>query len=177
MSVKGPEPGDAPKRYNAVPACARTGAQPRGMIMHSPRSGGAARAAALAAAVMCGALYAQTVNLKPGMYEVVSSSQVTLSPEMQSRLPPGYLAGLQKPRTQKQCISDADVKQVGKKLSQERGNDPSCKMTDHTVSGNQVKFVMQCQRATTHFEGTFSSDSFKAVIRSQTDHGPMTINL
>jgi hypothetical protein len=147
------------------------------MIMRSPRSAGAARAAALAAAVMCGALYAQTVNLKPGMYEVVSSSQVTLSPEMQSRLPPGYLAGLQKPRTQQQCISDADVKQVGKKLSQERGNDPSCKMTDHTVSGNKVKFAMQCQRATAHFEGTFSSDSFKAVIHSQTDHGPMTINI
>jgi len=113
------------------------------MIMRSPRSGGAARAAALAAAVMCGASVAQTVNLKPGMYEVVSSSQVTLSPEMQNRLPPGYLARLQKPRTQQQCISDADVKQVGKKLSQERGNDPSCKMTDHTVSGNKVTFVMQ----------------------------------
>jgi len=147
------------------------------MIMRSPRSRGAARAAALAAAVMCGASVAQTVNLKPGMYEVVSSSQVTLSPEMQNRLPPGYLARLQKPRTQQQCISDADVKQVGKKLSQERGNDPSCKMTDHTVSGNKVTFVMQCQRATTHFEGTFSSNSFKASIRSQTDHGPMTINM
>jgi hypothetical protein len=147
------------------------------MIMHSPRSTGAARAAALAAAVMCGALYAQTVNLKPGLYEFVSTSQVTLSPEMQKRLPPGYLARLQKPRTQQQCITDADLKQVGKKLSQERGNDPSCKMTDHTVSGDKVKFVMQCQRATTHFEGTFSSDSFKALIHSQTDHGPMTINM
>ena len=145
--------------------------------MRSPRRGGAARAAALAAALMCGASVAQTVNLKPGMYEVVSSSQVTLSPEMQNRLPPGYLARLQKPRTQQQCISDADLKQVGKKLSQERGNDPSCKMTDHTVSGNKVTFVMQCQRATTHFEGTFSSNSFKASIRSQTDHGPMTINM
>ena len=145
--------------------------------MRSPRLRGAARAAALAAAVICSALYAQTVNLKPGMYEVASTSQVTLSPEMQSHLPPGYLARLQKPRTQQQCISDADLKQVGKKLSQERSNDPSCKMTDHTVSGNKVKFVMQCQRATTHFEGTFSSDSFKAVIRLQTDHGPMTINL
>ena len=145
--------------------------------MRSPRSRGAARAAALAAALMCGASVAQTVNLKPGMYEVVSSSQVTLSPEMQNRLPPGYLARLQKPRTQQQCISDADVKQVGKKLSQERGNDPSCKMTDPSVAGGKVKFVMQCQRATSHFEGTFSSDSFKAVIRSQTDHGPMTISM
>jgi hypothetical protein len=148
-----------------------------GTIMHSPRSRGAARAAALAAAAMCGALYAQTVNLKPGMYEFVSTSQVTLTPEMQSRLPPGYLARLQKPQTRQQCISDADLKQVSKKLAEERGNDPSCKMTDHTVSGDKVKFVMQCQRITTHFEGTFSSDSFKAVISSQTDQGPMTINM
>ena len=145
--------------------------------MHSPRSRGAARAAALATAVMCGALYAQTVNLKPGMYEFVSTSQVTLTPEMKNRLPPGYLARLQQPRTRQQCITDADLKQVSKKLSEERGNDPSCKMTDHTVSGNKVTFVMQCQRVTTRFEGTFSSDSFKAVIRSQTDQGPMTINM
>ena len=145
--------------------------------MRSRGTRGAARAAALATAVMCGALYAQTVNLKPGMYEFVSTSQVTLPPEMQNRLPPGYLERLQKPRTQQRCITDADLAQVSKKLSEERGNDPSCKMTDHTVSGDKVKFVMQCQRATTHFEGTFSSDSFKAVIRSQTDHGPMTIKL
>src|ERR1700674_3637693 len=116
------------------------------MIMRSPRSGGAARAVALAAAVMCGASYAQTVNLKPGMYEVVSTSQVTLSPDMQSRLPPGYLAGLQKPRTQQQCITDADVKQVGKKLSQGRGNDPSCKMTAQTASEKKVKFSMARRR-------------------------------
>jgi Protein of unknown function (DUF3617) len=148
------------------------------MIMHSPRSAGAARAAALTAAVMCGALYAQTVNLKPGMYEFVSTSQVTLPPEMQNRLPPGYLERLQKPRTQQRCITDADLAQVSKKLSEERGNDPSCKMTDHTVSGDKVKFVMQCQRATTHFEGTFSSDSFKAVLLSTTDKGQkMTINM
>ncbi|TLY70714.1 MAG: DUF3617 domain-containing protein [Gammaproteobacteria bacterium] len=147
------------------------------MSMHSPRPTGAARAAALAAAAMCGALFAQAVNLKPGKYEFVSTSQVTLAPEMQKRLPPGYLARLQKPRTQQQCITDVDLKQVGKQLSQGRGNDPSCKMTEHSVAGDKVKFVMQCQRATTHFEGTFSSDSFQAAIRSQTDQGPMTVKM
>src|SRR2546429_5665117 len=109
------------------------------MSMHSPRPTGAARAAALAAAAMCGALFAQAVNLKPGKYEFVSTSQVTLAPEMQKRLPPGYLARLQKPRTQQQCITDVDLKQVGKQLSQGRGNYPSCKMTEHSVAGDKVK--------------------------------------
>ena len=172
-----PGPGHAPKRYNAGRPALPQAPNSEGIIMHSPRSTGAARAAALAAAGVCGALFAQAVNLKPGKYEVVSASQVTLAPETQSRLPPGYLARLQTPRTQQQCITDTDLKQVGKMLSQERGNDPSCKMTDPSVAGDKVKFVMQCQRATSHFEGRFSSDSFKAVIRAQTDQGPMTIKM
>jgi len=145
------------------------------MIMQSPRWRRAACAAALAASLACGALYAQTVNLKPGKYELVSTSQVTLPPGMVKGLPPGYLERLQKPRTRQQCIADTDLAKLSKQLSEER-NDASCKMTDHTVTGKEVKFVMQCQRATSHFEGTFSSDSFKAVINSKTDQG-QTIKL
>ncbi len=146
--------------------------------MHSPRSRGSARAAALAAAGVCGALFAQAVNLTPGKYEIVSTSQVTLAPEMQKRLPPGYLERLQKPHTQQLCLSDRELDKVGKKLAEERGGgDPTCKMGEHSVSGDNVKFVMQCQRATTHFEGTFSSNSFKALITSKTDQGPMTIKM
>jgi len=138
--------------------------------MQSPRWRRAARAAALAASLACGALYAQTVNLKPGKYELVSSSQVALPPAMVKGLPPGYLERLQKPRTRQQCIADTDLAKLSKQLSEER-NDASCRMTAHTVTGKEVKFVMQCQRATAHFEGTFSSDSFKAVINSRTDQG------
>jgi hypothetical protein len=175
---QGAGPGDAPQRYNAGLPAHAPARNREGTIMHSPLSRGAARAAALTTAAMCSALFAQAVNLKPGKYEFVSTSQVTLPPEMQERLPPGYLARLQKPRTQQQCVTDADLAQVSKKLSEERGNDPSCKMTDHTVAGDKVKFVMQCQRATTHFEGTFSSDSFKAVLVSTTDKGQkVTVNM
>lgn len=145
--------------------------------MQSSGSRRAARAAALGAVLVCGALYAQSVHLKPGRYEIVTTSQVKLSPEMQARLPPGYLEKLQKPHTTQQCISDTDLKKVSKQLSEERGNDASCKMAEHSLSGDKVKFVMQCQRTTTHFEGTFSGVSFKATIDAQTDHGPMHAEL
>src|SRR5437763_10576904 len=46
----------------------------------------------------------------------------------------------------------------------------------HTVTGKELKFVMQCQRATSHFEGTFSSDSVKAVINSRTDRKSTRLN-
>jgi len=157
--------GRADRRLPAAQGC-----RAKGMIMHSPRWRRAARAAALAASLACGALYAQTVNLKPGKYELVSSSQVALPPAMVKGLPPGYLERLQKPRTRQQCIADTDLAKLSKQLSEER-NDASCRMTAHTVTGKEVKFVMQCQRATAHFEGTFSSDSFKAVINSRTDQG------
>jgi len=138
----------------------------------------AARAAALGAATLCGALYAQSVNLKPGLYEVVSSSQVQVSPELQARLPPGYLERLQQPHTQQLCLSDADLDKVSRKLAEERANaDPSCKLGEHSVSGDKVKFILQCQRSTTRFEGSFSGKAFKAVINAQTDRGPMLINM
>src|SRR5207302_5365746 len=87
--------GRADRRLPAAQGC-----RAKGMIMHSPRWRRAARAAALAASLACGALYAQTVNLKPGKYELVSTSQVTLPPAMVKGLPPGYLERLQKPRSE-----------------------------------------------------------------------------
>jgi Protein of unknown function (DUF3617) len=138
----------------------------------------AARAAIVGAALGCSALYAQAVNIKPGMYEIVSTSQVTLSPQLQARLPPGYLEKLQKPHKQQLCITDRDLAKLSKQLAEERGGgDPSCKLLEHSVAGDTVKFLMKCQRATTHFEGTFSSGTFKALLTSQTDHGPMTVKM
>src|SRR5579862_9429026 len=105
----------------------------RNNAMSPARTRLAARAAALGAATLCGALYAQSVNLKPGLYEVVSSSQVQVSPELQARLPPGYLERLQQPHTQQLCLSDADLDKVSRKLAEERANaDPSCKLGEHS---------------------------------------------
>jgi hypothetical protein len=141
--------------------------------MHSSRPRFAARATAAAAALLSATLLAQSLHLKPGMYQIVTTSQVTLTPEMQSRLPPGYLQKLQQPHTTQQCISEADLDKVGQQLTAERGHDASCKMTEHSVSGDKVKFVLKCQRATTHFDGSFQNTSFKATLDSTTDHGPM----
>jgi hypothetical protein len=148
------------------------------MIMNSPRSRGVARAAALAATALCAALFAQAVNLKPGKYEFVSTSQVTLPPAMAQQVPPGFLARVQQPRTHQTCINDTDLAQVSKQLSQERQADASCKMTAHTLTGNKVTFDMQCQHASSHFDGSFASDSFKAVLVLTTDKGQKeTVNL
>jgi uncharacterized protein DUF3617 len=164
--------------WRTEPGVLRAGRnQPRGPIMPAPRSRHAARAAALAAAVLCGALYAQSINLQPGLYEVVSTSQVSLTPQMQKALPPGYVDKLQQPHTSQQCVSDADLKHVSKQLTEERGNDPSCKLTASAVTGDKVSFDMRCQRTTSHFEGTFSATSFKAQVDAQTDRGPMKIKM
>ena len=51
-------------------------------------------------------------------------------------------------------------------------------MTDPTLTGNKVKFVLQCQHSSAHFDGTFASDSFKAVMVSTTDTGQkVTVNM
>jgi Protein of unknown function (DUF3617) len=141
--------------------------------MHPSRPRFAARAAAASAALLSCTLLAQALHLKPGLYQIVTTSQVTLSPEMQKRLPPGYLQRLQQPHTTQQCISEADLNKVSEQLAEERGHDPSCTMTEHSVSGDKVKFVLKCQRATTHFDGSFQGTSFKATLDSTTDHGPM----
>jgi hypothetical protein len=93
-------------------------------------------------AALCGALIAQAVNLKPGKYEFVSTSQVSLPPAMARQVPPGFLARVQQPRTHQTCISDTDLAQVSKQLSQERQADASCKMTAHTLTGNKVRHAM-----------------------------------
>jgi hypothetical protein len=141
--------------------------------MHPSHCRLAARLAALGAACACGTLLAQALHLKPGLYEIVTTSQVTLSAEMQKRLPPGYLQRLQQPHTTQQCLSEVDLAKVSQQLAEERGHDPSCKMGEHSVSGEHVKFVMQCQRVSTHFDGTFQGSSFKATLDSTTEHGPM----
>lgn len=114
-----------------------------------------ARAAAVSAIAVCGVLYAQAINIKPGPCEIVTTLTVNL--------PPGYQDTLQQPRTQQLCVTGPDLKQVSQKLAQARtGKDPSCKLSDDSVAGDKVKFVMSCQGSTTHFEGTFLGTSFEA---------------
>lgn len=125
------------------------------------------RTALLAAAGgMSFALYAQTVNLRPGLYEFQSIADVQLPPDMVAKMPPQALAAMQKPHVTQHCITQGDLDHVSQQLAQGKsGNDAqSCKVTDHSIVGDQVKFTTQCAHGGGHFEGTFASDSFQGVM-------------
>jgi hypothetical protein len=128
------------------------------------------RLAALAAAAVSCALYAQTVGLKPGQYEFTSTT--SLPPEMLAKIPPQYQAMMQKPNVWQHCISQGDVDHVSQQISQGRPNQSeNCQVTEHSMSGSDVKFTTQCAHNTAHFEGTFAGDSFQGTMVSTSDKG------
>ena len=141
--------------------------------MPSFRSSRALRAAALAvAAAVSFALYAQTVNLRPGLYEFTNTADVQLPPDVAARMPPQALAAMQKPHVSQHCIRQSDLDHVSQQLAAGKGQEPqSCKLTDRSITGNTVKFTSQCEHHTGHFEGTFASDSFQGTMVSTTDKG------
>lgn len=132
------------------------------------------RAALLAAAAgMSCALYAQTLNLRPGLYEFVSTADMQLPPDVAAKMPPQALAMMQKPHVTQHCITQTDLDHVSQQLSQGRGadNGQSCKVTDHSISGNVVKFTTQCAHGGGHFEGTFASESFQGTMVGTGEQG------
>ena len=141
--------------------------------MPSLKSPRAARAAVLAAAAGASfALYAQTMSLRPGLYEFTSTADVQLPPDVAAKMPPQYLAMMQKPHVSQHCISQSDVDHVSREIAQGKPDQPeSCKVTEHSMSGNAVKFTTQCTHHTGHFEGTFAAESFQGTMVSTTDKG------
>ena len=140
--------------------------------MQTSRTPRAARALGLAAAGLSFALYAQTVGLTPGLYEFTITTDIQLPPDMAAKLPPQALAMMQKPNVTQHCISQGDIDHVSQQISQGRRNQPeSCKVTEHSISGSDVRFTTQCQNHTAHFEGSFAGDSFKGTVVSTTDKG------
>ena len=133
--------------------------------MSSRRSLTTRAALLVAAAGVSFALYAQTLNLRPGLYEFTSSPDVQLPPDVAAKLPPQALARMQQPRVSQHCITQTDLDHVSQQLAQRGADDgPSCKVTDHSIVGNQVKFTTQCAHGGGHFEGTFASDSFQGTM-------------
>jgi len=139
--------------------------------MQTRRTPRAARAAVLAAAAgLSFALYAQTVGLKPGMYEFTTDMQ--LPPDLVAKLPPQALAMMQKQSVTQHCISQGDVDHVSQQISQGHSNQPeNCKVLEHSISGSDVKFTTQCQHNTAHFEGSFAGDAFQGMVVSTSDKG------
>jgi hypothetical protein len=131
------------------------------------------RAALLAAAGgVSFALYAQTLGLTPGMYEFTSIADLQLPPDMAAKLPPQALAMMQKPNVTQHCITQTDIDHVSQQISQGRPNQPqNCRITEHSFSGNQLKFTSQCAHNSAHFEGSFASDSFQGTMVSTSDKG------
>lgn len=136
-----------------------------------PPSSRTARAAILAAAGVSFALYAQTVSLRPGLYEFTTTTDIQLPPDVAAKMPPQYLAMMQKPRVSQHCISQSDLDHVSQQLA-DRGQDPEhCRITDRSLTGGAVKFTTQCEHHSAHFEGTFAAESFQGTLVSTTDKG------
>jgi hypothetical protein len=147
--------------------------------MKRARSTPLARAAALAAAGASFALYAQTVNLRPGLYEFVSVTDMQLPPEVAARMPPEYAAMMRKPQTHQHCITAADLDHFSHQLAEGRPDAQKCAMTERSVSGGEVKFALQCERTAVRYQGSFATDSFKGVMVMSGGQGrpPVTIRI
>jgi Protein of unknown function (DUF3617) len=147
--------------------------------MRSRYVGNAARAAALGALAVSGVLYAQALNLRPGNYEFITTTDLKLPPQAAAALSPDMLARLKQPQTSQHCITASDVSQAGRKLAGGRQqSDPSCKMTGQSRSGSELKFVLQCTHNTMHFDGTFAAESYQATMVMTSDQGQTTtVNL
>ena len=140
--------------------------------MPSFRSGRAGRGALFAAAAgVSFALYAQTLGLKPGLYEFTSTADVQLPPDVAAKMPPQALARMQKPRIAQHCITQPDLDHVSQQISSGQPNRESCRVTEHSISGGTVKFTEQCEHRTAHFEGSFTSESFQGTMVSNTEQG------
>jgi len=139
--------------------------------MPSFRFSRAVRAAALAAAAgVSFTLYAQAVNLEPGLYEFTSTTDMQLPPDVAAKMPPQALAMMHKPHVSQHCIRQSDLDHVSQQLSEGQGPH-NCKLTDRSLTGSTVKFTTQCEHHTGHFEGTFAADSFQGTMVSTTDKG------
>ena len=141
--------------------------------MPSLKSSRAVRAGVLAAAAgVSFALYAQSMNLRPGLYEFSNSSDLQLPPDVAAKMPPQYLAMMQKPHVSQHCISQSDVDDVSREIAQGKPDQPeSCKVTERSISASVVKFTTQCAHSTGHFTGTFAAESFQGTMVSTTDKG------
>lgn len=139
--------------------------------MSSLSSSRAFRAAVLAgAAGVSFALYAQTLGLRPGLYEFTSTADVQLPPDVAAKMPPQALAMMQKPHVTQHCITQSDVDHFSQQLAEGKGRE-NCKVTQHSISGSEVKFTSQCEHASAHFDGTFTADSLQGTMVSTTDQG------
>src|SRR5579864_2103924 len=138
-----------------------------------------ARRIAWLAAAAASIAYAQTLNLRPGLYEFTSTADVQLPPDVAAKMPPQALAMMQQPRVTQHCITQTDLDHVSQQLSQGRGGGDAsrCKVTDHSIVGDQVTFTRECPSGSAHFEGSFAADSFQGKMVSSEKGRTITVKM
>lgn len=159
----------------------------------------AGRAAALAALGATGALIAQSINLqssgsqtlnpsspnpqglslRPGHYQLLTTTDVP--PQTAAALSPDALGRLRQARTHYVCITGSNGTSVDKadsdkaQAAQLSGqSDRTCRVTQLSNNGNQMRFVMQCASSTVSFEGTFAANSYRATMLMKSTQGQTT---
>lgn len=93
---------------------------------------------------------AQTVNLRPGNYEVTMEMDMPGMPKMP-------------PRKHEQCIASNDLKDLTSGLTALDKTNPDCKMSELKNAGNKVSFMRTCKNGTWTSEMTYSGDSFAGI--------------
>jgi hypothetical protein len=145
---------------------------------HSRTLRGALLAAGAAASAV---LYAQAMTLRPGNYEFVFTSQMSLPAAMAAKLPPGYADKMsqQQPHTEQKCITASDLDKVSRQLHSSQQKDAgNCTMSDQSITGTHVKFTEHCPHGTSVFDGTITSDSIDGTVLTNTTEGAkMTVNI
>jgi hypothetical protein len=92
---------------------------------------------------------AQTVNLRPGKYELTLEMELAGLP----RVPPQKV---------EQCLTSEKLKDMSSLMGRpnEALGSEGCKMSDHKTSGNTVTFTTTCAGNTQSNEVTLSGDSY-----------------
>lgn len=108
------------------------------------------------------ALHAQTVDLRPGSYEVTGEMEM---PGMPMKLPPQKLMT---------CITAEDLKDLSGALRDQKEM-KGCKVSNYKVSGRTVTFDEACEtdgrKTTGTTEITAAGDSFTKVTKAKTGDG------
>jgi hypothetical protein len=122
----------------------------------------------------------QGLKLRPGHYQLLTTTDLT--PEAAAGLSPDMLARLRQAQAHYVCILDADKAAARDKADSDRAQagllsgqgDRTCKVSQLSSNGNQMRFVMQCAHSTLSFEGTLATNSYRATMRTKSDQGQTT---
>jgi hypothetical protein len=66
---------------------------------------------------------------------------------------------------------------VTEQLVEGKSRQENCSMPIRSVSGNQLKFTVQCPHSTSQFQGTFASESFQGTMVSTTEGHSVTMKM